>query len=166
MCRVISYSLGMNSYRKTSHISRTLVGNKIVDNSFSTQYLASMDGAKTTARLYKKHLNFGIWCDLYKRFYGNTHFIFVHLIFLTWYVWFFFVFFFFFWGGGHCVVCIHIHVGKTHPYGCPKMSVNKFSFTLLCNVIVSICSLFISIPFLLKLFWNLGAGLANLIACQ
>ena len=63
-------------YRKTSHISRTLVGNKIVDNSdvvgaspvgaapttssFSTLHLASMDGTKTTARLYKKHLNFGI----------------------------------------------------------------------------------------------------------
>ena len=68
-------------YRKTSHISRTLVGNTIVDNSdvvgaspvgaapttssFSTQHLASMDGAKTTARLYKKHLNLGIWWDLY-----------------------------------------------------------------------------------------------------
>ena len=30
-----------------------------------------MDWAKTTARGYKKHLNFGIWCDLYYRFYGN-----------------------------------------------------------------------------------------------
>ena len=29
-----------------------------------------MDGAKTTAKGYKKHWNFGIWCDLYKRFYG------------------------------------------------------------------------------------------------
>ena len=29
-----------------------------------------MDWAKTTARGYKKHLSFGIWCDLYKRFYG------------------------------------------------------------------------------------------------
>ena len=28
-----------------------------------------MDWAKTTARGYKKHLNFRIWCDLYKRFY-------------------------------------------------------------------------------------------------
>ena len=68
-------------YRKTSDISRTLVGNKIIDNSdvigaspvgaapttssFSTKHLASMDWAKTTARWYKKHLNFGIWCDLY-----------------------------------------------------------------------------------------------------
>ena len=74
-------------YRKTSNISRTLVGNKIVDNSdvvgaspvgaapttssFSTQHLASMDWAKTTARGYKIHLSFGIWCDLYKRFYGT-----------------------------------------------------------------------------------------------
>ena len=74
-------------YRKTSNISRTLVGNKIVDNSdvvgaspvgaapttssFSTQHLASMDWAKTTARRDKKLLSFGIWCDLYKRFYGS-----------------------------------------------------------------------------------------------
>ena len=68
-------------YRKTSNISRTLVGNKIVDNSdvvgaspvgaapttssFSTEHLASMDLAKTTARGDKKHLSLGIWCDLY-----------------------------------------------------------------------------------------------------
>ena len=68
-------------YCKSSNISRTLVGNTIVDNSdvvgaspvgavpttssFSTQPLASMDWAKTTARGYKKHLSFGIWCDLY-----------------------------------------------------------------------------------------------------
>ena len=72
-------------YRKTSNISCTFVGNKIVDNSdvvgaspvgaapttssFSTLHLASMDWAKTTARGYNKHLNFGIWCDLYQRFY-------------------------------------------------------------------------------------------------
>ena len=65
-----------NSYRKTSSISRTVVGNKIVDNSdvvgtspvgaapttssFSTQYLASMDWAKTTSIRYKKRLSFGI----------------------------------------------------------------------------------------------------------
>ena len=70
-----------HSYRKTSNISHTLVGNKIVDNSdvvgaspvgtapttssFSTQHLASMDWAKKTARRYKKRLSFGIWCDLY-----------------------------------------------------------------------------------------------------
>ena len=68
-------------YHKTSNISCTLVGNEIVDNSdvvgaapvgaapttssFSNKHLASMDWAKTTARGYKKHLNFGIWCDLY-----------------------------------------------------------------------------------------------------
>ena len=68
-------------YRKTSNISRTLVGNKIVDNSdvveaspvgaapttssFSTEHMVSMDWAKTAARGYKKHLSFGIWCDLY-----------------------------------------------------------------------------------------------------
>ena len=71
-------------YRKTSTISRTLVGNEIVDNSdvvgaspvgaaaaapttssFSTEHLASMDWAETTARRDKKHLSLGIWCDLY-----------------------------------------------------------------------------------------------------
>ena len=57
---------GGYAYRKTSNISRTLVGNKIVDNSdvvgaspvgaapttssFSTYHLASKDWAKTTAR--------------------------------------------------------------------------------------------------------------------
>ena len=74
-------------YHKTSNISRTLIGNKIIDNSdvvgaspvgaapstssFSTQHLASMDWAKTTAKGDKKHLSFGIWCDLYWRFYGS-----------------------------------------------------------------------------------------------
>ena len=69
------------TYSKTFNISRTLVGNKIVDSSdvvgaspvgaapttssFSTKHLASMDWAKTTARGYKQHLSFGIWCDLY-----------------------------------------------------------------------------------------------------
>ena len=68
-------------YRKTSNISRTFVGNKIVDNSdvvgaspvgaapttssFSTWHLASMDWVKTTARGDKKQLSFWIWCDLY-----------------------------------------------------------------------------------------------------
>ena len=30
-----------------------------------------MDWIKITARPDEKHLNFEIWCDLYKRFYGN-----------------------------------------------------------------------------------------------
>ena len=30
-----------------------------------------MAWAKTTARGCKKHLSFGIWCDLYWMFYGN-----------------------------------------------------------------------------------------------
>ena len=76
-----SYKLLQKYYRKTSNISRTLVGNKIVDNSdvvgaspvgvapttssFSTEHLVPMDWAKTTARGYKKRLSFGIWCDLY-----------------------------------------------------------------------------------------------------
>ena len=70
-----------NDYRKTSNIRRTLVGNTIVDHSevvgaspvgaapttssFSTQYLASMDWPKTSARQDKKSLKFGIWCVLY-----------------------------------------------------------------------------------------------------
>ena len=69
------------NYHKTSNINRTLVSNKIVDNSdvvgasplgaapttssFSTKHMASMDWAKTTARGYKKHLSLGIWCYLY-----------------------------------------------------------------------------------------------------
>ena len=72
------------TYRKTSNISRTLVSNKIVDNSdavgaspigaaptissFSTQHLASIDWAKTTARGYKKHLNFGIFATYTRGF--------------------------------------------------------------------------------------------------
>ena len=69
----------IDTYRKTSNINRTIVGNNIVDNSdvvgaspvgaapttSSFSNLASMDWAKTTARGYKKHLNFLIWCDLY-----------------------------------------------------------------------------------------------------
>ena len=67
-------------YRKTSNISCTLVGKKIIDNSgvveaspvgaalntssFSTSHLASMDWAKTTARGYNEHLNVWILCDL------------------------------------------------------------------------------------------------------
>ena len=68
-------------YRKVSNISRTLVGNTIVDHSdvvgaspvgaapttssFSTQHLASLDRAKTTARRDEKHLSLGIWGILY-----------------------------------------------------------------------------------------------------
>ena len=68
-------------YHQTSNISRSLVGNKIVDHSdvvgaapttssFSTQNLASMDWAKTTARQDEEHLSFGLWCVLYQRFDG------------------------------------------------------------------------------------------------
>ena len=32
-----------------------------------------MDWAKTTAQGDEKHLSFEIWCDLYKRFYGNMN---------------------------------------------------------------------------------------------
>ena len=70
----------INIVRQKSNISRTLVGNKIVDysdvvgaspvgaapttSSFSTQHLASMGWAKTTARRYEIHLSFRIWCGL------------------------------------------------------------------------------------------------------
>ena len=68
-------------YRKVSNIRRTLVGDEIVDHSdvvgassvgaapttssFSTQHLASMDWAKTTARRDEKYLCLGIGCVLY-----------------------------------------------------------------------------------------------------
>ena len=68
-------------YRQVSNISRTLLGNKIVDHSdvvgaspvgaapttssFSTSHLASLlDWAKTTARRDEKQLSMGIWCCL------------------------------------------------------------------------------------------------------
>ena len=74
------------TYRQTSNISHTLVGNKIVDHSdvvgaspagaaptassFSTLHMALMDWAKATARRDEKHLSFGVWCVLQRLFYG------------------------------------------------------------------------------------------------
>ena len=69
-------------YRQTSNLIYTLAGNQIVDDhsdvvgaspvgaalntsSFSTEHLASVDWATTTARQDDKHLRFGIWCALY-----------------------------------------------------------------------------------------------------
>ena len=68
---------------------RTWVGNEIVDHSdvvgaapvsaapttssFSTEHLASIYCAKITASRVQKHLNFGIWCDFYWRFYGTSY---------------------------------------------------------------------------------------------
>ena len=68
-------------YRQVSNISRSSVGNQIVDHSdavgaspvgaapttssFSTLHLASTDWVKTTTRWDEKHLSFGIWCGLY-----------------------------------------------------------------------------------------------------
>ena len=68
-------------YRQVSNISRTLIGNKIVDNSdvvgaspvgaapttpsLSTLHLASADWAQTTARLDENDLSFDIRCVLY-----------------------------------------------------------------------------------------------------
>ena len=68
------------TYRQTSNISHTLVGNAIVDHSdvvgaspvsaapttsFSTWHMASMYWAKTTARRDEKHFIIGIWCVSY-----------------------------------------------------------------------------------------------------
>ena len=74
-------------HREVFNIRRTLVGNKIVDHSdvvgaspvgaapttssFSTEHLASMDWAKTTAWRDEKHLCFEIGCALYQRIDGN-----------------------------------------------------------------------------------------------
>ena len=38
-----------------------------------------MDWAKTTTKRDQNHLSFGIWCDLYHRFYGT----YIHLIYLV-----------------------------------------------------------------------------------
>ena len=69
------------TYRQTSDISRTLVGNKFDHHSdvvgaspvgpapntfsFSTQHLTSMDWAKATARRDDKQLSVGIWWAFY-----------------------------------------------------------------------------------------------------
>ena len=76
-------------YRKTSNISRTSVGNKIVDHSdvvgaspvgaapttssFSTWHLASRDSAKKAARQYENLLSVVIWCVLYQRLDGKYY---------------------------------------------------------------------------------------------
>ena len=83
------------SYRQTSNISRTLVGNEIVDHSDAVGaspapkvplqlYLHSrpntwhLEWVKTTTRRDEKHFNFGIRCDLYQRFDGAV--VYVHII--------------------------------------------------------------------------------------
>ena len=78
---MVSISKTYVYYHQTSNISRTLVGNKIVNHSdvvgaspvgaapttssFSTEHLASVDKAKTTERPNEKQLSFWIWCGLY-----------------------------------------------------------------------------------------------------
>ena len=62
-------------YRKIYNISRTLVGNKIVDHTnvveaaptglFLTQHMASMDWANITTGWNEKHFSFGICYVLY-----------------------------------------------------------------------------------------------------
>ena len=71
----------VEKYRKISNIRHTLTCNKLVDHSdvvgaspvgaapttssFSTQHLALIDLAKTTATGDENHLSFGIWCVVY-----------------------------------------------------------------------------------------------------
>ena len=78
----------IKSYRQTSNIGHSLVGNKLIDHSdvvgaspigaapttssFSTLHLFSMDWVKKTTRRDEKYLSFWIWCDLYKRFDDTT----------------------------------------------------------------------------------------------
>ena len=82
----VTQNTAQQNYRQTSDMRRTWEGNKIVDpsdvngaspvsaapttSSFSTEHLASMDWAKTTARRDENHLMFGIWCGLYWILYG------------------------------------------------------------------------------------------------
>ena len=77
-----------HQYRKTSNISHTLVGNKIVDHSdvvgappvgaapttpsFAAWHLASRDLAKTATRQYENLLSVVIWGVLYQRLDGNV----------------------------------------------------------------------------------------------
>ena len=84
---VMSHDDNICTYRQVSNIRRTWVGHEIVDHSdvvgappvgaapttssFSTEHLASIYCAKTTASRVEKHLSFSIWCDLYERFYGT-----------------------------------------------------------------------------------------------
>ena len=42
-----------------------VVGAAPTASSFSTEHLASVDWAKTTAKRDQKYLRFGIWCALY-----------------------------------------------------------------------------------------------------
>ena len=56
---------------KSDVVGALPVGTAPTTSSFSTKHLAPMDWAKTTARQYEKHLSFGIWCALYKRFGGK-----------------------------------------------------------------------------------------------
>ena len=77
----VEQSLPHRKYRKVSNISRTLVGNRIIDHSdvvgaspvgaapttssFSTWHLASRDSAKIATRRYGNLLSIGISCVLY-----------------------------------------------------------------------------------------------------
>ena len=72
-------------YGQTSHISRTLAGDKNVDHSdvvgqallqLCLHYRPSFSGlGKGNCKTRRETLKFGIWCDLYKRFGGALHLI-------------------------------------------------------------------------------------------
>ena len=83
---IMTYVAMVVYYCQISNISRSLVGNTVdhsdvvgaspvgaapTTSSFSTQHLASMDWAKTTARLDEKHWRCGIRCALYWRLDGS-----------------------------------------------------------------------------------------------
>ena len=84
-CKNLKILLHYCTYCQVSNISHTWVGNEIVDHSdvvgaspvgvapttpsFSTEHLASIYCAKTTASRVEKHFSFGIWCDLCYKFF-------------------------------------------------------------------------------------------------
>ena len=81
-------------YHQTCNISCISVDKKIVDHSdvvwaapvqlhlHSRLYTGiQWIGQRTTSRRDEKHLRVGIWCDLYQRFDGITHFCIRHIIF-------------------------------------------------------------------------------------
>ena len=82
---------GHYTYCQTSNTNHTLVSNKLVNHSdvvvaspvgavpttfsFSTLHLASIDWAKTTARLNKNHLSFWIWIRFYCISFVNSFYL-------------------------------------------------------------------------------------------
>ena len=61
----ISCTLGNEIVDYSDVVGALPVGAAPTTSSFSTEHLAAIDCAITAARRDKKHLSFGIWCDLY-----------------------------------------------------------------------------------------------------